>query len=121
MHNPTRNFQKCTKSHEELKNCTKSHEELPKMQKIPRGTSKSAQNPMRNFQICTKSHHDLPKMHKIPGGISKMYTIPRGTLKYTQSDEKLQKMPKITGKTSKYAQNPTRIFRKCTKSQGNIA
>jgi hypothetical protein len=25
-------------------------------------------------------------------------------------------MPKITGETSKYVQNPTRIFRKCTKS-----
>jgi hypothetical protein len=70
------------------------------MQKIPLGT---------------------PKVHKIPWGISKMYTIPRGTLKYTQCHEKLPKMPKITGETSKYAQNPTRIFRKCTKSQGNIA
>jgi hypothetical protein len=55
-------------------------------------------------------------MHKIPGGISKMYTIPRGNLKYTKSNEELPKMPKITGEASKYAQNPTRIFRKCTKS-----
>jgi hypothetical protein len=46
-------------------------------------------------------------MHKIPGGISK---------KCTKSIEELPKMPKITGETFKYAQNPTRIFRKCTKS-----
>jgi hypothetical protein len=39
-----RNFQKCTKS----------HEELPKMHKMIWGTSKNAQNPMRNFQKCTK-------------------------------------------------------------------
>jgi hypothetical protein len=45
-------------------------------------------------------------MHTIPGGISKMYTIPRGTLKYTQSHEKLPKMPKITGETSENAHNP---------------
>jgi hypothetical protein len=35
-----------------------------------------------------------------------MHKIHRGTFK----------MPKITGKTSKYVLNPTRIFRKCTKS-----
>jgi hypothetical protein len=35
MHNPMRNFQKCTKSNEKLKNSKKSHEELPKMHKIP--------------------------------------------------------------------------------------
>jgi hypothetical protein len=76
--------------------CTKSHQNLPKMHKIPRGTSKKAQHPtknfknaqnsMKNFQKCTKSNEELPKMHKIPE------------------------------ETSKYAQNPTRIFQKCTKS-----
>jgi hypothetical protein len=29
-------------------------------------------------------------------------------------------MHKIPGKTSKYAQNPTRIFRKCTKSHEEL-
>jgi hypothetical protein len=42
--NPTRNFQKMHKS----------HEELPNMHKIPKGSSENAQNPMRNFQKCTK-------------------------------------------------------------------
>jgi hypothetical protein len=51
-----KNFQKCTKS----------HEELPKKHKIPLGTSKNAQNYMKNFQKCTKSHEELPNMHKIP-------------------------------------------------------
>jgi hypothetical protein len=54
--NPRRNFQKCTKS----------HEELPNMHKIPPGSCKNAQNPIRNFQKGTKSHIELPKMHKIP-------------------------------------------------------
>jgi hypothetical protein len=31
-------------------------------------------------------------------------------------DEELPKMHKIPGKTSKYAQNPTGIFRKCKKT-----
>jgi hypothetical protein len=35
-----RNFQKCTKS----------HEELPNVHKIPRGSSKNAQNPMIDFE-----------------------------------------------------------------------
>jgi hypothetical protein len=39
------------------------------------------------FQKCTKSHEELPKRHK------------------------------ITGETSKYAQNQARIFQKCTRSQ----
>jgi hypothetical protein len=49
--NPTKNFLRCTLS----------HEELPKMLKIQRVTSKNAQNPRRNFQICTKSHKELSK------------------------------------------------------------
>jgi hypothetical protein len=61
IHNPTWNFQKCTKS----------NEELPKMHKIQQGTSKNAQNPTRNFQKCTKSNEELPKMHKITGETSK--------------------------------------------------
>jgi hypothetical protein len=44
--NPTRIFQKCTKS----------HEELPKRHKIPGETSKYAQNQARIFQKCTRSH-----------------------------------------------------------------
>ena len=71
MYNPTRNFQKCTKS----------HEELSKMHKIPRGTSKNAQNPMRNFQICTKSHQDLSKMHKIPCEIPKRHKISQNPMR----------------------------------------
>jgi hypothetical protein len=55
-----KNFQKCTKS----------HEELPKKHKNPLGTSKNAQNYMKNFQKCTKSHEELPNMHKIPRGSS---------------------------------------------------
>jgi hypothetical protein len=47
--NPMRNFQKGTKS----------HIELPKMYKIPRETSKSAQNQTRIFKKCTKSNEDL--------------------------------------------------------------
>jgi hypothetical protein len=38
--NPTRNFQKCTKS----------QEKLPNMHKIPRGSSENAQNLIMNFQ-----------------------------------------------------------------------
>jgi hypothetical protein len=49
---PTRDFQKCKKS----------NEELPIMQKIPQGTSK---NPMKNFKNCTTSCEFLPKMQKI--------------------------------------------------------
>jgi hypothetical protein len=45
---------------------TKSHEELPNMYKIPPGSSENAQNPMRNFQKCTKSHKELPKIPQIP-------------------------------------------------------
>jgi hypothetical protein len=45
-HNPTRNFQKCKKF----------HEELPKMHKIPGETSKYAQNATRIFRKCTRSH-----------------------------------------------------------------
>jgi hypothetical protein len=33
----------------------------------------------------------------------------------SKSNEDLPKMRKISGETSKYAQNPTRIFRKCTR------
>jgi hypothetical protein len=47
--NPTRNFQKGTKSQR---------------------TSKNAQNPMRNFKKCTKSQEKLLNMHKIPRGSS---------------------------------------------------
>jgi hypothetical protein len=43
-------------------------------------------NITRNFQKCTTLYEELTKMHKIPRG------------------------------TSKYAQNPTMIFQKCTKS-----
>jgi hypothetical protein len=50
---PTRDFQKCKKS----------NEELPIMQKIPQGTSKNpmknfknAQHPVSFFQKCKKSH-----------------------------------------------------------------
>jgi hypothetical protein len=43
--NPTRIFQKCTKS----------HEELPKMHKIPHITSINAQNPTRLFVHYSKS------------------------------------------------------------------
>jgi hypothetical protein len=39
-------------------------------------------------------------MHKIPGGIPKIYTIPR--------------------ETSKNAQNPTRNFQQCPKSQEKL-
>jgi hypothetical protein len=46
VQNPTRNFQKCTKS----------NEELPKMHKITGETSKYAQNSTRIFRKCTKSH-----------------------------------------------------------------
>jgi hypothetical protein len=45
--------------------CTKSHEDLPNMHKIPPGSSENAQNPMRNFQKDTKSLIELPKMHTI--------------------------------------------------------
>jgi hypothetical protein len=48
-----RNFQKCTKS----------HEELSKIHKIPRGTAKYAQNPMRKFQNAqnpTKNFQKYP-------------------------------------------------------------
>jgi hypothetical protein len=51
--------------------CTKSHEELPNMHKIPPGSSENAQNPMRNFQKCTKSQEKLPNMPKIKRGSSK--------------------------------------------------
>jgi hypothetical protein len=44
--NPRKNFQKCTKS----------NEELPKMHKITGEASKYAQNPTRIFRKCTKSH-----------------------------------------------------------------
>jgi hypothetical protein len=40
IHNPTRNFQKCTKS----------QEKLPNMQKIPRGSSENAKNTMIDFK-----------------------------------------------------------------------
>jgi hypothetical protein len=56
--NHMRNFQKGTKS----------HIELPKIYKIPRETSKSAQNPTRIFKKCTKSQEKLPNMHKILRG-----------------------------------------------------
>ena len=58
--NPMRNFQKCTKS----------NEELPKMPKIPGETSKYAQNPTSIFRKCAKSHYWLQIMHKIQRGSS---------------------------------------------------
>jgi hypothetical protein len=68
--NPTKNFQICTKSHEDLSKMHKIpwgtskiytipwgtlkyaqfYEELPKMHKIPRGSSENAQNPMIDFE-----------------------------------------------------------------------
>ena len=129
--NPTRIFRKCTKSHDWLRILHKilwvtaimytipwgtlkyaqSYEELPKMHKIPRCTSKTAQNHMRNFQNCTKSHDVLPKLYKIT----------RNFQKGTKSHKELLKMHKIPWGTSKDAQNPTSNFQKCTKSQEKLS
>jgi hypothetical protein len=93
--NPTRNFQKYTKSHEELPNMHKIPWGSSKMHKIPRrtskniprGTSSNAQNlirnfqnshnPMRNFQRCKKSYWDfLSAFLKVPNGMSYILEVP---------------------------------------------
>jgi hypothetical protein len=58
-----RNFQICTKSHQDLPKMHKIPCEIQKRPKISQRTSKNAQNPMRNFLKCTKSHEKLPNMH----------------------------------------------------------
>jgi hypothetical protein len=75
------------------------------MHKIVWVTSKYAQNNTRIFQKYTKSHEELPKRHKTTKNFQKC----------TKFNEELQKMHKIPPKTSKYAQNPTRFFRKCAR------
>ena len=128
---PMRNFQKYTKSHEELPKIHKIPWE--NMHKIPRGSSNDAQNPtrkfqnvhnpMRNSQICTKSHEKLPR---IPWEAS---TNPmKNFQKCTKSNEELpknvqnlirnfQNMHKMPWGTSK---NPMRNFQKCTKSHEEL-
>jgi hypothetical protein len=66
------------------------------MHKIPRGSSENVQNPRKNFQ--------------------NIYNPTRNFKKCTKFNEEHPKMHKITGDASKYAQNPTMIFRKCKKS-----
>jgi hypothetical protein len=81
---PMKNFQKYTKSHEEL---PKIHK-IPwgNMHKIPRGSSNDAQNPTRNFenvhnpmrnsQICTKFHEVY--FWKFFMGCCAFLEVPRG-------------------------------------------
>ena len=66
--NDMRNFQKCTKS----------HEDLSKMHKIPWLTSNNAQNPMMN---CQNVHNPMRN--------SQIYTILRGTSKNAQNPTRI--------------------------------
>jgi hypothetical protein len=66
--NDMRNFQKCTKS----------HEDLSKMHKIPWLTSNNAQNPIMN---CQNVHNPMRN--------SQIYTILRGTSKNAQNPTRI--------------------------------
>jgi hypothetical protein len=53
---------------------------------------------------------------EVPHGILCIFGRRRNFQKCTKFNEEHPKMHKITGDASKYAQNPTMIFRKCKKS-----
>jgi hypothetical protein len=80
------------------------------MYKIPRGSSENAQNPMIDFEYCTKSQEELPKYTQSHEELSNIHNPMGNFQKCTKSNEELPKMHKFTGETSKYEQNPTRIF-----------
>ena len=157
---PWGNSQNAQNAMRNFQMCTKSHEDLPKIHKIPwltsnnaqnpmrnfqnvhnpmrnsqiciilRGTSKNAQNPtrnsktaqnhMRNFQKCRKFHEELPKVHKIPWGTSKYVQNP--TMIFRKCTKFQEEFPKCTQSHEELSNihNPTRNFQKCPKSQEKL-